>query len=160
MRYLKKLWAKLVHVFKQGLTPKQLALSITISILISVFPIYGVATIILAFLAFPLKLNLPIMIIVSYIVEPLKLLLIIPFINIGRSIFGVEQSPLTFDVIKASYKADFFNTIKLLSFELLCGFAGWFIIAIPACFLLYFLLKILIQFIVNLKNKKPTSGAI
>jgi len=155
MRYLKKLWAKLVPLFKQGLTPRQLALSITISILVSIFPIYGVATIVLAFLAFRLKLNLPIMVVVSYIAEPLKLLLIIPFINIGRFIFGVEKSPLTLDIIKVSYKTNFLNTIKLLSFEILCGFAGWFVAAIPICFLLFFLLKALIKFIVKLKKETP-----
>ena len=75
MEFLKKAWIKIKALLNEGLTPKQLALSIVISVLVSVFPIFGISTIILTALAIPLKLNLPIMIAVSYIAEFLKVLL-------------------------------------------------------------------------------------
>jgi len=59
---IKKYWKKVLLVFKQGLAPRDLALSITIALLISVFPILGVDAIILTCIAIPLRLNLPIMI--------------------------------------------------------------------------------------------------
>jgi len=156
MEYLKKMWQKLISLFKQGLTPHQLALSITISILISVFPIYGLATVIITAIALPLKLNLPIMIAVSYIAEPLKILLLLPFINIGGSLFGAEHSLLTFEAIKASYELSFLDTLKALSFELLCGSVGWAIIMIPVSILLYYILKGIITFFVRIKEQRNT----
>lgn len=136
-----KIWEKLKDVFKQGLTPKQLALSIVIAILVSVFPIFGISTIVLTSIALPLRLNLPIMIALSYTLEPLKYLVVIPFINIGARVFGAEHTLLSYEAIKNSYKISFFETAKALSYELLCGFAGWAITAIPLGILLYFILK-------------------
>ena len=95
MNFLQKVWLKIKGLLKEGLTPKQLALSIVISVLVSVFPIFGVSTIVLTALAVPLKLNLPIMIAVSYVAEFLKALLIIPFITVGGLFFGADHSLLT-----------------------------------------------------------------
>jgi uncharacterized protein (DUF2062 family) len=146
IEYLKKIRSKLVSLFKQGLSPKQLALSISISILISIFPIFGITTIVLTCIALPLKLNLPIAIALSYIVEPLKLLLMIPFINIGASLLGTEHALITFEAIKTSYQTDFFKTLSFLSYELLCGAIGWAITAIPFLIVFYLFLEMVLKF--------------
>ena len=157
MNFLKKTWSKLIVLFKQGLSPKQLALSLVISMLVSIFPMYGISTIILTFIALPLKLNLPIMIVVSYIAEPIKIVLLIPFINVGAWFFGVEHSLLTFEAIKLSYNESFIKTLKALSYELLCGFIGWALIAIPLGILSYFILKGVLTYFDKLKVKKETA---
>lgn len=154
MSFLKKSWEKFKALFKQGLTPKQLALSITVAIVVSLFPIFGISTIVLAALAVRFKLNLPIMIALSYIVEPIKAILFVPFINIGETLFGTEHTLLTFQAIKASYDLSFWTTVKSLSYELLCGFAGWTLTVLPTSILLYFLLKEMLKFFV--KEPKPT----
>ena len=151
MNFIKKGYEKLVNVFKQGLTPKQLALSLIVSTVISLFPIFGITTIILTVLALRLKLNLPIMIIVSYVVEPLKVLLIIPLIKLGGNIFGKEHTLLDLASIKLSLQENTtLETIGSLSYELICGFAGWFITVIPLSIPAYFLVK----FILGLFMKK------
>lgn len=147
-----KIWEKLKAVLKQGLTPKQLSLSIVIAILVSFFPIFGISTIVLTSVALPLRLNLPIMIALSYALEPLKYLVVIPFINIGARVFGAEHTLLSFEAIKASYDISFFDTVKALSYELLCGFAGWTITAIPIGVLLYFTLKGILTYYEKPKN--------
>lgn len=149
-----KLWNKFKVLLKQGLTPKQLAISLVISTLVSIFPIFGLSTIALTCIALPFRLNLPIMIAFSYIVGPLKFLVLIPFINLGASIFGTEHTLLTFEAIKASYEARFFDTAKTLSYELLCGFVGWTLTAIPLGFLLYFLLKAILTYFDKLKTNQ------
>lgn len=141
--YLKNVWIKLVALFKQGLSPKLLALSIAVSMVVSMFPIFGITTLVLACIAIPLKLNLPIMIVLSYVFEPLKLFLLIPFINIGAKIFGAKHTLLTYEAIKTSYEFDFFGTTRSLAYELICGFGGWVIIALPVSILFYLLLKML-----------------
>jgi len=84
---LVKIWKKFRTLLKQGLTPKQLAISLVVSTLVSIFPMFGISTIVLACIALPFKLNLPIMIAFSYIIEPLKLIVLIPFINIRSKCF-------------------------------------------------------------------------
>ncbi|WP_195871850.1 DUF2062 domain-containing protein [Winogradskyella marina] len=128
-------------LLKQGLTPKQLALSVVVSAVVSVFPIFGVSTIVLTCLALSFRLNLPVMIVFSYIIEPLKLLVLIPFINIGASVIGTEHTLLSFNAIKTSYDTSFWGTVGELSYELLCGSIGWLLTAIPLGIVIYFILK-------------------
>lgn len=156
MNFLKKYWERFKELLKQGITPKQLALSITIAAVVSLFPVFGISTIVLTALAIRFKLNLPIMIVLSYVIEPIKAVLFIPFINIGETLFGTAHTLLTFDAIKASYNLSFFNTLKSLSYELLCGFAGWSVAVLPAAILFYFLLKVIIEVFVKVSN--PTQS--
>ena len=149
-----KIWEKLKTILKQGLTPKQLALSIVVSTLVSVFPIFGISTIVLTCIALPFRLNLPIMIVLSYLAEPFKLIVLIPFINIGARIFGTEHTLLTFEAIKKNYETDFFNTAKTLAYELLCGTVGWALTAIPLSVIFYFILKVILTYLDKLKIKQ------
>ncbi len=149
-----KLWDKFKGLLKQGLTPKQLAISLVVSSLVSIFPIFGISTIILTCIALPFRLNLPIMIAFSYVAEPLKLIVIIPFINIGARVFGTEHTLLTFEAIKTSYNIDFWNTARELSFELLCGTIGWALTAIPLGIVLYFILKGILTYFDKLKTNR------
>ncbi len=155
---LVKIWKKFKALLKQGLTPKQLAISLVVSALVSVFPIFGISTIALTCIALPFRLNLPIMITFSYIVGPLKFIVLIPFINLGANILGTEHTLLSFETIKASYKASFFDTAKTLSYELLCGTVGWILIAIPLGIVFYFLLKAILTYFDKLKTNRLTTN--
>jgi uncharacterized protein (DUF2062 family) len=131
--------SKIVAHFKQGLTPIELTQSILVSALISIIPILGVTTILLTALSLKRKLNLPIMIAISYMMWPLQILMIIPFINIGEFIFSVPQSNHSVQEIIASFQERFFGTLSDLSLELLCGFGGWLLTAVPFFTLVYFI---------------------
>lgn len=119
-----KIWGKLKAVLKQDLTPIQLALSLIISTLVSIYPIFGITTVALTCIALPFKINLPITVAFSCIIEPLKLIVLIPIIHIGGNVFGTKHTLLTFEAIKTSYEISFFDTVKTLSYELLCGTVG------------------------------------
>ena len=154
---LVKIWEKFKALLEQGLTPRQLAISLVVSTLVSIFPIFGITTIALTCIALPFKLNLPIMITFSYIIGPLKFLVLIPFINLGASVFGTEHTLLTFEAIKTSYEASFFDTAKALSYELLCGTVGWLLTAIPLGVVLYFILKGVLTYFDKLKTNRLTT---
>ena len=122
---------KIIALFKQGLTPVELTQSIIVSGLISTIPILGVSTFLLTALSLKRKLNLPIMIAQSYIMWPIQVVMIIPFINIGEFIFSVPKTNHSAQDIIASFQNSFFATLSHLSFELLCGFGGWLLTAVP-----------------------------
>ena len=116
---------------KQGLTPKELSQSLIVSGLISTIPILGVSTFMITTVSLKRKLNLPVMISLSYLMWPIQILLIIPFIRVGEFIFSVPRNPHTVDEIISSFQTSFFQTLSRLSFELLCGLGGWFLTAVP-----------------------------
>jgi uncharacterized protein (DUF2062 family) len=145
---------KTVALFKQGLTPIQLTQSILVSALISIIPILGVSTFLLTVLSIKRKLNLPIMIAISYIMWPIQLLMIIPFINIGEFIFSIPQSNHSAQEIIASFQESFFGTLSRISFELLCGFVGWLLTAVPFFTLVYLVSISIFKLISKDKNKE------
>jgi len=122
---------KSTALLKQGLTPKELSQSLIVSGLISTIPILGVSTFMITTVSLKQKLNLPIMISFSYLLWPVQILLIIPFIRVGEFIFSVPQNHHTVERIINSFQTSFFQTLSLLTFELLCGLGGWLLTAVP-----------------------------
>ena len=151
---IKNLTSKTKSLFQQGLTPKQLCKSIIVSALLSVIPILGISTFLITVVSLKYKLNLPIMVALSYLMWPVQILLILPFISSGEFIFSIPSSHHTVGEIINSFQNGFFSTLGKLSFELLCGFAGWVFIAIPIAIVVYGFCLLLLKFIPNVENKK------
>jgi hypothetical protein len=122
---------KSTALFMQGLTPKELSQSIIVSGLIAIIPVLGVSTFMITTVSLKWKLNLPVMIALSYLMWPVQILMIIPFIRIGEFIFSVSPNHYTVEEIISSFQSSFFKTLSHLSFELLCGLGGWFFTAVP-----------------------------
>ena len=144
---------KIIALFKQGLTPIELTQSIIVSGLISTIPILGVSTFLLTALSLKRKLNLPIMIAQSYIMWPIQVVMIIPFINIGEFIFSVPKTNHSAQEIIASFQNSFFATLSHLSFELLCGFGGWLLTAVPFSVGVYLLIVYILKTIDKVKRQ-------
>lgn len=134
---INKVKDKTTALLKQGLTPKELSQSIIVSGLISTIPILGVSTFMITTVSLKRKLNLPVMISLSYLLWPIQILLIIPFIRIGEFIFSVPRNPHSVDEIISSFQNSFFQTLSQLSFELLCGLGGWLLTAVPVAVVAY-----------------------
>lgn len=128
---------KAAALLKQGLTPKELSQSIVVSGLISTIPILGLSTFIITTISLKSKLNLPVMIALSYLLWPVQILMIIPFIRVGEFIFSVPKNPHSVEEIINSFQNSFFQTLSHLSFELFCGLGGWLFTAVPVAILIY-----------------------
>jgi uncharacterized protein (DUF2062 family) len=129
---------KIIALFKQGLTPIEITQSIIVSCLISIIPILGLTTLLLTALSLKRNLNLPIMIAQSFIMWPVQIVMIVPFINIGEFIFSIPKTNHSAQEIITSFQNSFFTTLSHLSFELLCGFGGWLLTAVPLALGTYF----------------------
>ena len=128
---------KTTGLLKQGLTPKELSQSIIVSGLISIIPILGVSTFMITAVSLKRKLNLPVMISLSYLMWPVQILLIIPFIRVGEFIFSVPRHHHSVEEIISSFQNSFFQTLSQLYFELLCGLGGWLLTAVPVAIGIY-----------------------
>lgn len=131
---------KLKRLFQQGLSPKELAMSIALALWIGIFPIYGTTTVILAFLALKLRLNLPIIIAVSYALTPLQFLFIIPFMRIGEFVFGYQPMPMELSTLKDSFSTSLFETLCVFSGRLVLALGAWVLVALPVSILVYIIL--------------------
>jgi uncharacterized protein (DUF2062 family) len=125
------LFQKIKKPFQQGLSGKEVAKAIIVSLLFTVFPVFGVTTILITLAAIKFKLNLPIMIIISYLASPLQFVFFLPFIHIGETVLNTDHTLLTVQQIKNAFDISFFDTIKRLIFELICGVSGWLLVALP-----------------------------
>lgn len=134
---LKVFLNKITALFKQGLSPKKIAESSIAAILLSIIPVLGVTTLLISVVSLKRKLNLPIMIAISYLIWPLQIILILPFIQLGEFVFSVPKSHHTLDEIIEMSQNNFFKMLGQISFELLCGLGAWFLIAVPIALGLY-----------------------
>lgn len=153
MRFqLKEFIAKLKKPFQQGLQTKEVINAVIVSLVFTIIPIIGFTTIILTYLSFKKKLNLPIMIVISYLGAPLQFILFLPFVYLGEQIFNVEHSLLDINTIKMAFSTSFWTTMKNISLEILVGLSAWFLIAIPISLLAIFINEKVSKVIQNQKK--------
>ena len=140
-----KIVKPLIELLRQGITPEKIALSIAIGAALGVFPIVGTTTILCALAALLLRLNLPAIQLVNYLVYPLQLALLIPFIKVGEALFGAGTLPFTSAQILAQVRSDPWRTAVGLWGIVLHAALAWLMVAPLAALLLYFVLAPLLR---------------
>jgi uncharacterized protein (DUF2062 family) len=97
-RYIGQL-TKLLNAVKYqvfySVTPVQTARSVLFGFYLGIFPIIGVTTVLCLIAAYLFKLNYYIVLAVNYLVAPLQLILIVPFIQISHWANGKSETGLT-----------------------------------------------------------------
>jgi uncharacterized protein (DUF2062 family) len=69
---------------RQGISPRRLALTLALGFAIGCIPVIGVPTVLCAALAILLRLNQPAIQAANYVAMPLQLILIVPFMRLGK----------------------------------------------------------------------------
>jgi uncharacterized protein (DUF2062 family) len=136
----RKIQNQIKFYLRKGLNPKELALCLTLTVYISVFPVLGTITVLLTLVILKLNLNLPLALSVSYLLTPLQLLSIIPFVRVGEFVHGAEKYPLTIEQLQASIAGGFTEMIAVFSSRIMMAISGWALIATPICLILYIVL--------------------
>lgn len=119
-----------------GSSPGALAWSATIGILLGIFPVLGITTLLMTALSFRYRLNLALMLGVSYAVYPLQFLLIVPFIRLGELLFDAPPLPLSPDLLWAGLTENTLETLSGLGWANAYAVAGWAAVAAPISWLL------------------------
>ena len=127
-----------IQLLKQGLTPEKLALTIALGIVLGTIPVLGSTSIACAGVAALLGLNQAAIQGVNYLVYPLQLSLLIPFLRIGSILFGDNSFRIGLTEIKNMAQAGILHAIATLWTATLHGLAVWAILAIPSAAILYF----------------------
>jgi uncharacterized protein (DUF2062 family) len=125
----------------QGITPEKIALSLALGAVLAVFPVLGSTTLLCAAAAVLLRLNLPAIQLVNWLMYPMQLALVVPFMRAGAHLF--RTSPLPFSVVQmlTMFQHDWLNTLKLLWVSALQAITVWMLCAPIVAALLYCTLR-------------------
>ena len=129
-----------IDLLKQGITPEKIALSVALGVTIGVFPALGTTTILCGIAAWALKLNIPAMQLVNYLVYPLQLALFIPLLQTGSKLFGSGQMNMTLTQVGELVRADVRRAISVLGVATFHGILLWMIVSPVAAAGIYYLL--------------------
>jgi len=135
--YHRRFLQPLIRFLKQGMTPEKLALTVAIGATVGISPLFGMTTIILILLATIFRLNQAAIQVANYMVYPLQLILIIPNIRMGESVFHVPHFPLSVDEIKILFGESWIEGLLTFGKSMLIGSGFWLLYAIPLGILLY-----------------------
>ena len=127
----------------QGISPRRLALTLALGFAIGCIPVVGIPTLLCAVLALALKLNLPAIEAANYLVMPLQLVLIVPFVRLGSWLFtsGSNQVPKPSALLHGSP----LNLLAQLGGLTGNAMMAWLVVAVPAVALMTATLTVLLR---------------
>lgn len=136
---LNRFWQVIASALRQGATPRKLAIACAMGCVISIFPVFGSTTLFCFLVAIVFRLNIVVIQAVNYLLTPLQVALLIPFMQGGISLFTLTPVLLDVNVLMLRFKNDFGALLRDLGGVMLGGIAVWMMVAIPLFFLLFFI---------------------
>lgn len=133
----KRIVDPVLALLAQGLAPRELALCLALGTGVGMFPVLGVSTPTLTVLALWLRLNLPAIQLVSYLISPLQLAMIIPFVRLGEWVTGAESQPLTIEAGLELMADGVLEAIVTLWDAIVHAAIGWVLIGPLSIYVLY-----------------------
>jgi len=156
--FQRRLIAPLLQLLRQGVTPEKLALSLALGAIVSVIPVLGVSTVICAILAIWLRLNMPAIQLVNYLLTPAQLLLIIPFLRLGEWLAGAPRYPVTLESGLALLSHGILNAVRILWDAIVHATFGWLVLAPLAAAALYFVFRQVFRHLAPARQPLPSPG--
>jgi uncharacterized protein (DUF2062 family) len=123
----------------QGISPRKIALSIAIGLVVGIFPVLGTTTVLCTLAAMALRLNLVAVHAVHYAVTPLQLLLIIPFVRMGEHVVGAAAQPLSLGEGLALIDKGVVSAVIALWGAIVHSVLAWSVVAPVAFALIYWI---------------------
>jgi uncharacterized protein (DUF2062 family) len=126
---------------RMGLTPDAIALGLAVGIVVGIFPIFGITTFIAAGLALSLRLNMVLVQSVNYLMAPIHILMILPWIRIGEHLFRRPTGPLTAKEIFTLIQNHPWEALDAVGMDLLRAAGAWALASPLLILLLYWSLR-------------------
>jgi uncharacterized protein (DUF2062 family) len=137
----RRLVEPILALLRQGLAPRELALCLSLGTGVGLFPVLGVSTPLLAAIALLQRLNLAAIQLVNYLIYPLQLLLIIPFVRLGEAVTGAAPQPLTVGAALELMSQGVWNAVVTLWDAIVHAAIGWALVGPLGMYILYRLLE-------------------
>lgn len=127
----------------QGISPRRLALTLALGFAIGCIPVVGVPTLLCAALAFAFRLNFPVIQAANYAVMPLQLVLIVPFVRLGRWLLPHDSAQ--------AFEPSLLSNLAVMHMATWMGgmareaLLAWLLVAAPAVALMTMTLTLLLR---------------
>ena len=132
-----KLVRLIFELLSQGITPHKIALCIALGALLGVSPLIGASTILCAVAAVAFGINLPLIQVVNYLVYPLQILLLVPFIQAGQWLFQQPPLRLSLRQLTVLLHTGFWHSISMLWGYILHALIAWLILGGMTAVIIY-----------------------
>lgn len=136
IRPLRKVLDTVVNLLRQGTTPEKIAQATALAAVLAVFPVLGSTTLLCTGGAAWLRLNLPLMQLVNFLLYPVQLALLIPFMNVGVRFFSLAPLPPLTQLLKL-VATDPWGAIKVFWPATLSGIGAWLLLSPFAAIAIY-----------------------
>jgi len=133
------------ELLSQGITPEKIALSIALGAAIGVFPVLGSTTLLCAAAAVILRLNLPSIQLVNYLMYPLQLILFLPFLDAGSRIMRTAPIALSMKQVVGMIESNPWRLIQLLWSATLGAMTIWVVLSPVVIGIIYIALAPLLR---------------
>lgn len=141
MNFLKeKIIQPLLQFLKQGVTPKKMALTLSLGLVFGIFPVIGTTTLLCTALALVFRLNMAIMQIANYLAYPLQIILLIPLMKFGTELFSSGTVSFSLEELTQMFQTNFLEALQTLGMSQLYAIFAWAMFAVPLGIAFYFLL--------------------
>lgn len=120
------------------MTAEKVALTLALGLSIGIMPMFGI-TLLLAIIALTFRLNMVAIQAVHYAVSIVQMILFVPFLELGRYIFGAPELPFSLNNIIQLLKTQFVDTFLSIWQINLMGIFVWLLFAIPLGLAVYHL---------------------
>lgn len=141
MGLLKKIYDPLLGQLKQGVTPSKLAQSVAFGVVLGCLPILGITTSLCLLAAAVFKLNHVAIQSVNYLVYPIQIALIIPFLKMGEWLFNITPANFDISLMVYEFRNEFLLSLQKYGMSALRGAVAWAIVAPVSFLFIYFLSK-------------------
>jgi uncharacterized protein (DUF2062 family) len=125
----------------QGVTPRKLALSLALGVVISVMPVFGVTTVVALAVSVLLRLNHVALVAANYAAYPVQIVLFIPFFQAGAWLTRGPPVPFSLDQIRAELSAGVWPTVVRYADANARAMLAWAVVAPVVTWLLFLLFE-------------------
>lgn len=129
--YRRNIQKPITSLLQQGTTPGRMAASISCGAVVGICPLIGASTFVSLLLATLFRLNHPAVQLFNYLVYPLQILLVIPFIQLGAVLFRAEAAAITLTELEAVMKQGSLVALDYLSGSILHALTAWAVVGPP-----------------------------
>ena len=133
---LRKVLDSVVALLRQGTSPEEIARATAMAVVLALFPVLGSTTLLCAGAAAWFRLNLPLMQLVNFLLYPVQLALVIPFMSVGTRLFGLPVLPGLTQMVKL-VATDPLGAIRVFWPATLSAIGTWLVLSPIVAVLIY-----------------------
>lgn len=120
----------ILALLRRGASPRRLAWSIALGLLVGINPVLGSTTVLCLGLAMGLRLNVAVSQLVNHLIYPFQLLLLLPFLQLGSDLFHSEPLPFSARTLLLMARKDPLEFVRKIWRWELHAFLVWIVLAV------------------------------